>query len=246
MFVDFTTQVEVGEKFDNVGYITSLREAISQHFPEEAVVVLPVSPWGSFTLSLNAALHLAIKGSYDIIGFQSLETVMSGQTVSHLLKLFEKNESRSTSTLVVGPVFNGHLFVEGIHQLTGRQCPWNTFALWSVAALSLTGFPAVGDGQPDGVQGGVEEVTTISLLQHVNPQLKAYLVQIDEQSTGNAEPQAIWNVSLFSNDPARLEWHERKMASKDTRPAAQLERLALPTTGTCEHIRLVITASDSS
>ena len=51
----------------------------------------------------------------------------------------------------------GHDFCEGESIIRGRTCPWNTFALWTVDPLSLTGFPPVGDGHgPKREKGGVE------------------------------------------------------------------------------------------
>ena len=41
--------------------------------------------------------------------------------------------------------------------LTGRTCPWNTFAIWRVQELGLIGFPLIGDGTADNrASGGVE------------------------------------------------------------------------------------------
>ena len=52
---------------------------------------------------------------------------------------------------------SGHEFSEGQNVVRGRSCPWNTFALWIVESLSLTGFPPVGDGHgPQRELGGVE------------------------------------------------------------------------------------------
>jgi len=41
--------------------------------------------------------------------------------------------------------------------LTGRTCPWNTFAIWRVRELGFIGFPLIGDGTADNrASGGVE------------------------------------------------------------------------------------------
>lgn len=59
--------------------------------------------------------------------------------------------------IVAGPEMDGHEFIEGNQYLTGRRCPWNTFAIWKVAPLALLGFPLVGDGNAaDRSIGGVE------------------------------------------------------------------------------------------
>lgn len=62
---------------------------------------------------------------------------------------------RDPEVVVVGKVLDGHIFQEGVHQVTGRKCPWNTLALWSLPMLSLIGFPMVADGI-DNEYGGVE------------------------------------------------------------------------------------------
>ena len=59
--------------------------------------------------------------------------------------------------LLVGPEIDGHSFSEGVNNITGRTCPWNTFAIWNINYLSLTGFPMIGDGTgSDRTIGGVE------------------------------------------------------------------------------------------
>lgn len=60
------------------------------------------------------------------------------------------------STLVVGPVLDGHQFLEGEQVLRGRTCPWNTLALWNTAKLSAVGFPLMGDGLGEPTCAGVE------------------------------------------------------------------------------------------
>jgi hypothetical protein len=41
--------------------------------------------------------------------------------------------------------------------LTGRTCPWNTFAIWRTHELGFLGFPIIGDGTgADRSIGGVE------------------------------------------------------------------------------------------
>ena len=49
--------------------------------------------------------------------------------------------------------------------LTGRTCPWNTFAIWRVQELGLIGFPLIGDGTADNrACGGVEVKLHLSLF----------------------------------------------------------------------------------
>lgn len=119
--------------------------------------------------------------------------------------------------------------------LTGRTTPWNTCAVWDVHKLALTGFLLVSEGlhyineeeEEDGtfngkVEGGVEEVVTIALLQSILGPKKACakLVQLPRNMVA-------WEVDDFSNDDKRRAWHERKMKSKVTRAQRQLKLLGL-------------------
>ena len=73
------------------------------------------------------------------------------------------------------------------------------------------------DARESLVAGGVEEVSTIALLQKLLP------------NTANAKllplPDVFWN-QIFDDDE-RKRWHERKMASKVLRPAKHLQLLGL-------------------
>lgn len=128
-------------------------------------------------------------------------------------------------------------------QLNGRTTPWNTLALWNVRKLALTGFSTISDGLLDdnsigGSMAGVEEVVIIALLQRLlgpeNAKAKVIrIVQPDLDATASgtftaATPPAAaleWNPTFA--DPARQKWHEKKMQSKMTRAARQLELMGL-------------------
>ena len=73
-----------------------------------------------------------------------------------------------SNTIVVGPKLQGHEFHEGINDLRGLTCPWNTFAIWSIEHLLKTGFLMISDGLSDvPFSGGVEVKligTNISLI----------------------------------------------------------------------------------
>eukprot|EP00606_Chrysophyceae_sp_TOSAG23-5_P000198 GSChrysophyteH2.ASY1.ANO1.495.1 assembled CDS len=187
-------------------YIFSLQKTLDPRTIAR-VVLLPVSPWGRFTSALNSAIVRAMDEQYRYIAFQSLEFRVPVEAVRKLLLQMQADRN----LLVVGPAMNGHQYRLGKQELRGRTCPWNTFAIWSLPHLSLTGFPMIGDGQGQ-CPGGVEEVSAISLLQTINPKLKACLVQI---------PSIQWSTNF--QDPQRAEWHERKMSSKDERPHHQLK-----------------------
>eukprot|EP00956_Cyclotella_meneghiniana_P012830 scaffold18270_cov63-Cyclotella_meneghiniana.AAC.2 len=108
-------------------------------------------------------------------------------------------------------------------ELTGRTTPWNTFALWNLHKLSLTGFLQVSEGlHGDEGIAGIEEVCTIATLQKTlsSEKAKAKLIQVQPPNA------VVWGQD-FSDDEARREWHERKMQSKETRAKKQLDLMGL-------------------
>jgi len=110
-------------------------------------------------------------------------------------------------------------------ELTGRTCPWNTFALWNLPKLSLTGFLQVSEGlhsTTGEASAGIEEACTIATLQRILPQdtVKAKLVKL-------LPPAMVEWGQDFKNDEARREWHERKMQSKEVRAKRQLDLMGL-------------------
>ncbi|CAM9677891.1 unnamed protein product, partial [Phaeothamnion confervicola] len=105
--------------------------------------------------------------------------------------------------------------------LTGLTTPWNTLALWSVPRLARLGFLAVAEGLLPGVDGGIEEVTAIAALQ---------MLAAARSRPGAAALLRLPGVSWEARwaDDGRRRWHERKMASKASRAAAQMAALGLP------------------
>lgn len=181
----------------------------SQTTTTTVTTVLPVQPWGQFVPACNALVNWSQKQNMDVILFVSAET-SANSIQKTLLSHMDHND-----TLVVGAVLPGHDYTPGRQRaLTGVTSPWNTLALWNVHKLSLTGFQLISDA---GRNGGVEEVVCIAVLQKLlgQEQCKAKLVRLD----GGVQ----WKVNF--TDPARQEWHQRKMKSKLERPAAQLEAL---------------------
>ncbi len=134
--------------------------------------------------------------------------------------------------VVVGPAMDGHLFTEGDGvALNGRSTPWNTFAIWNVDVLSLTGFPLVAEGiGGDRTTGGVEEVSAISLLQHINPRYQALLIKML-----NIDPSISLEWLTKHDDTERQEYHDFKMRSKIERPALHMLRMGI-CSGTVNHI----------
>lgn len=141
-----------------VSYYQEFMLRIESESMTNLVIVQPVCPWGVFTHPLNVAIHIALEKGYDKILFQSLEVSLNASDKDVLLAHFDDK------TLVVGPVLEGHSFVEGVNPLRGRTAPWNTCAIWSVRKLALVGFPLVGDGIPLELPGGVEVREIVLLL----------------------------------------------------------------------------------
>lgn len=213
--------VDIGSNMESMPYVHELKDAlIAADNLLSYVTIIPLAYWGRFTTALNAAVVKAIEDNIDYIAFQSLEFRISEKSASVILSMMLEDPDR----LVIGPSLPGHEFSVGSNVLRGRTCPWNTFAIWNAKLLALTGFPTVGDGINDAGDGGVEEVTAISLLQLIRPSLKALVVHVSDIE---------WQVSFV--DPDRVSYHTRKMSSKDQRPLSQLRLLNIPP-GTCEHV----------
>lgn len=72
------------------------------------------------------------------------------------------------------------------------------------------------------VPAGVEEVTAIALLQHLHGEDRARAALLD--FSPDLKAQLSWSAN-WGKDERRAQWHQYKMASKVTRPAAQLQEL---------------------
>ncbi|MBP8960639.1 hypothetical protein KBG31_00225 [Patescibacteria group bacterium] len=121
--------------------------------------------------------------------------------------------------LVVGAALPGHDYSPGWQgEASGTQIPWNTFALWEWKKMSCLGFPLVGDAPWNPELAGVEEATAIAVAQKIwgKEGAQAILTQV---------PGVVWQTQW--DDPSREAAHEKKMASKRSRPAAQLERMGI-------------------
>ena len=208
------------------------------------VRVVAVTPWGMFVPGLNALVQLSLDLGCDHLLFSSVETDVSIEGVSAL------RQRMTADTLVVGAAFGDHAFQRGVrskagasttldtgtteYYLAGDTCPWNTLALWHAPTLALVGFLGVSEGLDvanNRADGGVEEMAAIAVLQLMHPRRsRAELCKV---------PGLAWDVASFSSDPARKEWHARKMASKVSRPAAQLAQLPGVPPGLVHHADLI-------
>ena len=136
--------------------------------------------------------------------------------------------------MVVGARLKGHDFpsydfTQETRVLRGTTVPWNTCALWNVQKLAKTGFSMVGDGFVKNSDAGVEEVTTISILQaiHKPDEAKAKLIELNS---------VVWKTK-FANNLKRQVAHKRKMDSKNTRADSQMKLLGNIKPGSVIHIR---------
>ncbi len=204
-----------------VNLLEDCSDAIQREWSDR-VSVFPVTPWGNSVLPLNAILSTA---RFDLAAgctllLANVETKLTEHGVIPLMHYMGEH-----TTLVVGGFLSGHIHVKPkkgeeyavVENATGRQVPWNTFALWNPNFLWKTGFPMIGDGvltNPD--SAGVEEVATIAILQKLYPHAAVKLVWAGD---------SMWDMSSFKGE--RLTIHQEKMVSKEDRPAAQLKSLEL-------------------
>lgn len=80
-----------------------------------------------------------------------------------------------------------------------------------------------------------QEVSAISIIQNIQPDMEAILLKMSDGGVS-------WNISDFESDAERKSYHEKKMASKDSRPAIQLAALGLvDNSGYVSHISHVKT-----
>lgn len=204
--------IDAGKFLGDMNYISSLQAILSQYSLTETVDIIPITPWGHFTSALNIGVIRAKELNFNFVCFQSFEVKISNNSVKRLLQIASEN-----NTLLVGPAFSGHLFQVGIHELNGRTCPWNTFAIWSMDYLFRTGFAMISDGVGMSLHsGGVEEIATANLLMHLYPQLVVKLVHCDDVE---------WDTDF--QDAERAKYHEKKMESKNSRSAAQMNVLGI-------------------
>jgi len=214
--------IGIGDKLENIDYIHKLESYLQNEglMSSSSIIILPVTPWGRFTMGLNAILSKCIEEKYDLIAFQSLEFRIPKKNVEKLIDIINDDKY----TLVVGPALPGHDFKLGKNKIEGRTCPWNTFAIWNVNYLGLIGFPMVGDGMGKTDVSGVEEVTTVNLLQKINNKLKVILVSMNGLE---------WKVDF--QDEKRQSYHNEKMKSKNERPLQQMKWLGIES-GIVKHI----------
>ncbi|CAH0520071.1 unnamed protein product [Peronospora belbahrii] len=200
------------------------------------VKIIPMLYWGKFVPALNALIGTAADyfPKADTLLLQSLEINVDADSVESLRSHFDL-----TRDLVVGAALPGHDFQSNPAsqpvELSGLTSPWNTLALWNLEQLTKIGFALMGDAlrlEVDGIgsAAGIEEVATIAMYQQLyvgttSPTM-AKLVRI---------PSIAWQVDQL-HDLKRVAWHEKKMASKQQRAAAQIAQFGGVCPGRVYHI----------
>lgn len=181
--------------------------------PFKQVCPIRVSPWCGFAVPLNTIVAEATRLKGHVLLMQSFEVFVSLQSVETM------HNHLCNDTLVVGARLTPeHGGTPGVKPIDGLTTPWNTLALWNLDKLSKTGFVEASSGVQGGMLGGMEEVSTISLLQHPFPDhAKAKVVTL---------PHVQWNVSW--NDDQRSRYHRQKMITKRERAEMQLQHLQVP------------------
>ncbi|KAG8698167.1 hypothetical protein FRC08_006093 [Ceratobasidium sp. 394] len=194
--------------------------------------------YGRFIPALNAIVAFAHTLEFKLVLFQSVEVHVGPEHVKRMANLCEDD------VLVVGKAFDAHSFgspSSGTGQglvsvpLTGRTCPWNTFAIWGVSKLARTGFLLTSETNTPPNASAIEEAPTIALHQRLFPrQSRALLVRFEAVDAGEKDG---WGTTW--EDPARTEWHARKLASKDISAASHIANIGLAgSTTTVEHVQL--------
>ncbi|CAE6433242.1 unnamed protein product [Rhizoctonia solani] len=196
------------------------------------VYVIPFTraTYGRFIPALNAIVAFAHNRGFGGVLFQSVEVNVEPEKVKKMVDLC------TGDVLVVGKAFDAHAFQthpdSAAHQvyLTGRNCPWNTLAVWDVSKLARTGFLLTSETNTPPDSSAIEEAPTIALHQKLFPgRSRALLVRFEAEDGWGT----VWA------DPARAEWHARKMASKDTSAAAHISNIGLAGSFTIvEHIQI--------
>jgi hypothetical protein len=181
--------------------------------PFEQVYPLRVHPWCGFAIPLNTIEAEAARLQGQTLLLQSFEIVVSPQSVDVM------HDHLGGDTLVVGArLAPDHGGTAGVKPIDGLTTPWNTLALWNLDKLHQTGFLEVSSELLDGIAGGMEEVSTISLLQHRFPgEAKAKVITL---------PGVQWNLSW--KDEQRSLYHNQKMKTKRERAELQLKHLPVP------------------
>ena len=235
-----------------------------------AIQLLPIFQWGKFTPALNALLSRAKDVEAEGIVYASAEARFTRSALDALTcEVFppvpdgeeDGEEEDGETTLVAGACFEGHDAFDDASggrasgptpvrtPLSGLTTPWNTLAMWRVGLLGLVGFPPIAEGVPGaGIQGGVEEVSVVAMLQTLCGPGKAEAkllrfgpddVSVFTNFAPRVGQEGATDVEVDPTAASRAAWHDTKMRSKTSRAAAQVEllqRSTAVTAGSVIHI----------
>lgn len=209
IFIAIHSESDLSESFD----------FIKKKYPK--VNAFSVTPWGKVVQAPNALLLKCAERGLKYILFVSTEYPVTQKTVNLLWSHFD------AQTLVVGARLSGHEVKASpgksvlVRHANGLQIPWNTYALWSVEHLVHTGFVLAADSLHDPDNAGMEEMGTIA-AQQILWSGKAVAKLVTPSSGELVLNTHGWNVK-------RHDRYMKNLLSKNSRSAAQLKRLSLPT-----------------
>jgi MFS family permease len=174
---------------------------------------------------------LVVGPALDGHTFQSGEVALDGRTVPwNTLAVWSVRKLALTGFLSIAE----GLSAAGKHDEENADSPrkrnsqsliglMGSDAWWADDTQSAVGGCQSGDSQAiTEVPAGVEEVTAVAVLQHLlgADTARAVLLQLPPALTRDVS----WSTN-WGKDEARKKWHEYKMASRVSRPAAQLSEL---------------------
>ncbi len=217
-------QIKIIEEFANQALLCSAPLLVAVNIQEDktgainnpklklpGIQIFGVNPWGKFIPALNTLVSKAKTNGADFLLLASAEMRFTSQHFYQLQAFMDEK------TLVVGAALPGHDFQEGEREGNGKTVPWNTLSLWNLEYLLRTGFPLISDALADGKNAGVEEVSTIALLQKIYPFLTAKLVQI---------PGIIRQTKYW--DEERLRRYQTELDNRISCPEAQMKIFNIP------------------
>jgi len=174
---------------------------------------LLISPWRGVAVPLNAIIAEA-----TLLGGKSL-LLQSIEVQTNAINIYRLHAQLHSDTLVVGAkLLDIHGENTGLQPLNGLNSPWNTLALWDLHKLNIVGFLGLSNGFLNAVPAGIEEVATISLLQHMYPDTaQSKLITLSHLH---------WDQSWDS--PERFNYHQQKIVTKLERAEIQLKHLPYP------------------
>lgn len=163
--------------------------------------------------------------------FEAGEQRLNGRTAPwNTLSLWSVRKLSVTGFLCIADGLPAGPADDKVHQIdtfdesdNPQMAPMGSASWWTGEDEGTDGFERqLSASNAEAIPAGVEEVTAIALLQHLmgHDDARAILVELPPE----LEAQVTWKTS-WNGDKQREQWHEYKMNSKISRPAAQLELL---------------------